>query len=181
MVETLVAMVIMAVGVMGAAGLQLTALRTARQTAFATIASHLAADMADAIRASQGWASRNGSVDPYLDASLDSGDAEGSTPPARSCYSDTCDPTEFAAFEVSEWKARIRSTLPAGRFRICRDIDPWDGSRNAPAWQCHDNAADTAPIVVKLGWRINNPDASLASHATGHEEAGMTLIVGAGV
>jgi len=180
MVETLVAIVIMAVGVMGAAGLQLTALRTARQSAFQTFASHLAAEMADAMRASHEWASRNGRADPYLDANQDAANVEEPSPSGRSCYTDDCDPTEFVAFEIQEWNTRIGNVLPGGRFLICRDAAPWDGAKNAPAWQCDDNDADTAPIVVKLGWRSRNPDESPVGDANNHEETGIAVIVSAG-
>lgn len=180
MVETLVAIVIMAVGVIGAAGMQLTALRTARQSAYQSTASHIASDMAEAIRAGQAWASRGGRPDPYLEFNHDASNADGSAPAGISCYTDVCEPAEFAAFEISEWRTRINQSLPGGRFVICRDSEPWDGGSNSVAWQCRDDGDGMSPAVVKLGWRVTHPDANLAADANHSEEIGIAIIVNPG-
>src|SRR5690606_15894095 len=51
LIEVLVAVFVLAVGVIGAAGMQLAALRTTQQSSFQTRALHLAAEMADYMRA----------------------------------------------------------------------------------------------------------------------------------
>lgn len=179
-VEVLVSIVILAIGVIGAAGMQLAAVRAARQTMYQTFVSHLAAEMGDAIRAGERWASKNSSADPYLGANFDAVLAAEPTPPARSCYSDDCNPTEFAAFEIHEWKMRIRNAVPGGQFLICRDSSPWSGDQNSLIWECRDGEAGTAPIVVKLGWQTKNPDGSLTGDAANRIPPGIALTVSPG-
>lgn len=179
-VEVLISIVILAIMVIGTAGMQLAAARTAQQTAYQTFASHLAAEIGDAVRAGERWASKNAIPDPYLGANFDAVTSGEPTPPSRSCYSDACSPTEFAAFEIYEWKMRIRSAVPGGQFLICRDASPWSSGQNALHWECQDGEAGTAPVVVKLGWQAKNPDGSVARSATNRIAPGIALTVSQG-
>src|SRR5690606_29049477 len=66
LIEVLVAVFVLAVGVIGAAGMQLAALRTSQQSSFQTRALHLAAEMADVMRANVGQMKRADAANPYL-------------------------------------------------------------------------------------------------------------------
>lgn len=180
MVETLVAIVITAVGVMGAAGMQLTALRTARQSAHQTVAMHIATDIADAIRASQRWTSMSGRPNPYLEVNHDASHAGEGAPSAASCYADTCDHAEYAAFEIREWKSRIDQSLHGGQFVICRDSEPWDDGSHAVAWNCRGHGVGISPVVVKLRWRVTNTDVNQVADANRNEETIIAMIVSPG-
>lgn len=154
----MVSILVLAVGVIGAAGMQLTALRTSQQAVFHTHGILLAAEMADAVRASE---RRMAGSAGYLALDYRSGEGEPALP-QRLCYVSECDAEEFAAFQIYEWKQRIRTLLPAGRALICRDSAPWNSAGKALSWDCDSGAAGNAPVVVKLGWRAKNPDGSLA-------------------
>jgi len=51
LIEVLIAVFVLALGVIGVAGMQLTAMRTSQQSAFQTTAVELPAEMADKMRA----------------------------------------------------------------------------------------------------------------------------------
>lgn len=166
LIEVLVAISILALGVIGTAGLQLAALRTARQTAFHAFALQLATEIADTMRADHGRAQHTGGIDPY--AGIDYRSAEGEPArPAKLCYASACDAQELAAFEIYEWKKRIRAVLPGGRIKVCRDASPWDASKKTLTWNCEGAMGDSAPVVVKFGWQSKNPDGSLIRDANG--------------
>ncbi|HEX7636637.1 MAG TPA: type IV pilus modification protein PilV [Noviherbaspirillum sp.] len=159
LIEVLVSLLVLAIGVIGAAGMQLAAARTAQQSAFQTFALQLAAEMADAMRAGGGQLESMWAMD-YSSAN----DGEPVTP-ARFCYADSCNAQEFAEFQLYEWKKRVKTGLPAGRVLVCRDATPWDSVRRSLSWSCEGGAGEEAPLVVKLGWQAKNPDGSLVKDA----------------
>lgn len=161
LVEVLISMIVLSIGVIGAVGMQLSALRTIQQSAFQTRASQLAADMADAIRASmsRAGAAGNASRFPLLDFKA-SKEVEPS-PPANLCYVNVCDAQAYVDFEIYEWKKRIQSDLPGGRVMICYDAHPWEEATKSLKWSCNGGPGSDAPLVIKLGWQLKNPDGSL--------------------
>jgi type IV pilus assembly protein PilV len=179
-VEALVSIVILTIVIIGAIGMQLVAGRTAQQTAYQTFVSHLAAEMGDAVRAGEQWASKNKKTNPYLGANFDAVVIGEPPRPPRSCYRDVCNPAEFAAFEIYEWKIRIRDAVPGGQFLICRDTSPWSSGQNALVWECHDSGEGVAPVVVKLGWLVRNSDGGAAKTVTTRTAPGIALTVSPG-
>lgn len=160
LVEVLVSIVVLAIGVIGAAGMQIAALRTSQQGAFQTVALQLATEMAEAVRASERGLATSGEENPYLGMDYRFA-SDGEPMMSRLCYAHTCNAKEFAEFEIYEWKKRVRDVLPDGRVLICRDSSPWNTASQALSWNCTDDPAGNAPIVVKLGWQGKNPDGSL--------------------
>jgi type IV pilus assembly protein PilV len=59
------------------------------------------------------------------------------------------DSTQLAKAQLTEWLARVSSTLPGARVVICADSDPYDTAGLA-RWNCSPGLA--APIVIKIGW-----------------------------
>lgn len=165
LIEVLVSMFVLALGVIGAASMQLAALRTTQQSAFQTAALQLASEMADKMRANDSQMKQSGSANPFLMVDYKS-DTDGEpTAPGKLCYADTCDGGELAEFDIYEWKKRIRATLPGGRVLICRDSAPWDSAAKGFTWSCAGGAESSAPLVIKLGWQGKNPDGSLIRDA----------------
>lgn len=162
LVEVLVSMVVLAFGVIGAAGMQLAALRTTQQAAFQTFSLQLAAEIADAISVSERQVGNNWKVNPFEGMTYRAADNSELAVPSRLCYETTCDGQEFAEFEIYEWKKRIKAALPGGRILICRDAETWSRAVNALSWDCDSSSAANAPLVIKLGWQAKNPDGSLS-------------------
>jgi type IV pilus assembly protein PilV len=152
MMETLIAILVLSLGIFGAGWLQLTAVRTVQQSSYQTTALQLAAEMADRIRAN-----RNPAI--FLAVDYDAAVAPA-IPASAGCYGAHCDGSQMASFEIADWLARASAVLPGLKTRICRDTAPWDAAAQALSWQCSEPVDDAAPLVIKLGWRVRNPDGS---------------------
>jgi type IV pilus assembly protein PilV len=148
LVEVLIAVFVLSLGMIGISSLQLNVLRTARQSAYQNSALRLAAEMADLIAAYRSHAAPS---NPFLGLDYNSS-VDADAVPARFCHASDCSADELAAFEIHEWKARLKASLPAGRVRICRDANPWDSAAEAYRWTCGAGAAGE-PLVIKIGWR----------------------------
>lgn len=101
LVESLVAMVVLAVGMLGVAVLYVEGLRVGRTAVYRTTAVMLAADMADRIRANPAGGVAYAGSGPGENFGCVNG-------------SDDCSPAELAADDWSGWLADMRTRLPAG-------------------------------------------------------------------
>ncbi len=135
LVEVLVSLFILSFGVIGAASMQLTALRTTQQASFHGIALQLATDVADQVRMFAG-SSISDAANPLLAFDFKSG--EKILPPSALCYgaASGCDELSLAEFGIYEVQKRIEGLLPQGRIKVCRDAMPWNGSAGAYNWEC---------------------------------------------
>ena len=149
LVEVLIAILVLGLGVIGAAALQLTAMRTTQQSGFQTAALQLAVEMADKMRSNASQMRLADEHNPFL--AIDFGAVnDQSVAPARLCHVERCTAEELARFDIQEWQQRVRAVLPGARAVVCRDARPWDESANAFSWACTPSTA--ASIVIKLGW-----------------------------
>ena len=99
LVETLVALVVLSVGLLGIAALQMTSLRNNRGAHLRSQAQVLAYDIADRMRANRDAALANGYVIPM------SGTPGG---------------TGLVLIDLQDWKAALASVLPGGDGAITR-------------------------------------------------------------
>lgn len=147
--EVLVALLVVAAGIAGAAALQARTLRGAHEAERLANATRLASALAERMRANRVSMALPDAANPYLQFDYDS--AAGAAPAAGPCYADAdCTPVQLAAldlFEIGQAVAR----LPGGRIRVCRDATAPVVGTDLPPWNCDAHAG--APVVVKLGWR----------------------------
>lgn len=168
LIEVMVSIVVLAIGVVGVAGMQLNAYRMNQQSAFATSAVQLAQDIAERIRANSRVATLTDADNPYL---FDTG--RKIVEPAKTCFANQdCSAADIARRDVYEWANLVAAPggnrpggLPGGRGVVCRDASPWETGRGY-RWAC--NGGPAAPIVVKLGWLEKHADGSLVQ-ASGKE------------
>jgi type IV pilus assembly protein PilV len=169
LVEVLVSMLVLAVGMIGTARVQLTALRTAQHSAYQTTALQLAAEIADRMRANNGQAGSGGVSGAFSSIDYSSTVDPLGTPPTM-CYASNCGADDLANFDIYEWKSRVKNALPGGRIKICRDAKPWDSAANALTWACtaHVTHAGAASLVIKIGWQGKgaSPDGRAIKDAT---------------
>lgn len=155
LIEILVALLVLALGTIGGAAMQLTALRTRHQSALLSNAVQLASSIADTMRANADQMQRADSDNSYLDLHYDAATEALPAAPAALCFSGVrCTSAQLASFDIHEIKQQIRGALPGGRLVICRDINSWNSQ--GLSWSCTGLA--TEPIVIKLGWRGKNQD-----------------------
>lgn len=161
LIEVLISVFVLALGVIGAAGMQLTAMRTTQQSSSQSIAMQLATEMADLMRTNSNQMMLGDASNPFLGVSYKSTDTDPTAPTL--CYTSGCTPVQLAAFDIYEWEMRVKGRLPGGRVEICRDATPWDSTAGALKW-CPTTASTTTtdPMVIKIGWygKGQNPDGS---------------------
>lgn len=136
LIEVLVALVILAFGLLGLAGMQATGLKNNQDAYNRSQATQLAYDLADRIRANAT------AIDTYT--SIDAADAVGNA----NCFdgSTGCTPAEMAENDLSEWYTNLTSILPgsAGNIAVAAAVytitiswdDDHDGNNdNNPSFQ----------------------------------------------
>ena len=159
LIEVLVAFLIFALGMLGAAGLQINSLKASRISVNSTVAVSLARDYGELM---QNF-TKTGSISSdlttstfYIDNSWSSMPSGGTL--ASDCFGAAvnCTQTQLAESGVREWIERANAVLPKFRAKVCRDSTPVaaDGTYD---WNC-DDTGDL--VVVKLSWFIGNRQAS---------------------
>ncbi|WP_374601101.1 type IV pilus modification protein PilV [Niveibacterium sp.] len=161
LVEVLVSLLIVAIGMLGVAGLFVASTRGAADSAYRSAASQAAYEIIDRIRANRdGLAS-------YRNTTAISTTAD----PSPNCFSASCTPASLAAFETVVWAksltdgalsgiAQARAArLPNAQAVICQDRTPDDGTPTASG--CDAAPLATDPWVVKIWWderAVNNTE-----------------------
>lgn len=132
LLEVLIAMVILAIGLLGLAGLQANSMRFNNSAYLRSQASFIATDIADKMRANQD-ALTTGSFDD-----IDTSDAYD----LGDCYTNggNCTPAEMATSAIAEWKALIERVLPSGTATVSKGAS--DVYTVDVTWV--DNTADSA-------------------------------------
>lgn len=147
--EVLVALLVVAVGIAGAAALQARTMRSAREAERLSTATRLAAALAERMHANPVSMALADAANPYLQFDYDS--AAGKPQDADPCDGNAdCAPDQLAAFDLHETGQAV-AQLPGGRIRVCRDASPPAAGTGLPSWTCDGQAG--APIAIKLGWR----------------------------
>jgi type IV pilus assembly protein PilV len=159
LIEVLVAVFVLAVGVLGAVAAQTAALRTRQGSALLSDGVQLAAGLADRMRANSVQMQAPDGANPYLRLRYDA--AEGRPAPAPlACHAGAgCSSLELAAFDLAEVRQAVYAGFPGGRISVCRDGGGWDAQAGALSWQCAGGAG--APVVIKLGWRRGDAAATV--------------------
>ena len=106
LVETLVALVVLSVGLLGVAALQVQGMSAGQTANFRTHAANLAADMAERIR------SNPRGLTAYA------GPASDNRCAAEAAEALDCTPEQMAAHDLFLWERAIRASLPDGDGRI---------------------------------------------------------------
>ena len=135
LLELLVAVLIVAVGLLGIAGLQLASAQNNRGALERSVATFLAEDMLERARAN-----------PAADYTVAAG------PPAAfvDCLADTCSAAELARFDVAVWKCAL------GQWRetpLCQGLP--SSLLRGPGLPAGDGtvAANGDAVTVEIAWR----------------------------
>lgn len=165
LVEVLVTIIILSIGMLGAAGMQAASLQANTQTRYQVIAAALAGELAESMRGNHLVAQEPlATANPYL-VDYSSGTL---AEPEIDCQSETCsgntdaDRLSNAQWQVHEWMTRVQSDLPSPRVRICFDSTPFDSTGQAK-WDCDDTGG---VLVAKLAWTRINTQGSMVFGST---------------
>lgn len=151
LVETLVAMFVLALGVVGAASTQAASARLRQQAALESEAVQLAASLGARMRVNAPLMALPDASNPYLGFQYDAAAGDPAPPPAQCIGTADCDPGKMAAFDLYEAARIVHAAFPGGRIAVCRDAGGWSASTQSFVWACSGGA--DAPVVIKLGWR----------------------------
>ncbi len=153
LIEIMVALLVLAIGLSGIAGLMLfnvTGTASAQTYSQATV---FADQMADNIRANMA---------AYETAQFISDPATSSV----DCkFGTTCTAVQLAQYDVTTWKALLATALPAGQGFVCTDSSPDDGQPGSLACDGLGNN------VIKLFWMDRRHSEGLAVETDFHRLA----------
>lgn len=158
LLEVLIAIVILSFGVLGAVGMQVTAMQANKEARNQATATTFARELAEKMRGNHTVAIKTAAADnPYLfDVTLAS--TTTIAVPSVNCFTTGCPIVKDAAtWDVAEWQGRIKDALPTPRIKVCYDQDPFD-SAGKPRWNCTDSG-DIA--VLKMSWTRSNTAGTL--------------------
>lgn len=175
LVEVLVAMCVLAVGVLGAIATQAATLRTRHETRLASQAVALAQGLADQMRANPAIFHGADADNPYLHIDFDAGAAgqgggagsgsgsgagagmggngaggpggAGNGAAAGACADAPCDPGAAAEADAAAVVQSVAAAFPGGHIVVCRDALT---ATDPLPWSCAPSAG--APLVIKIGW-----------------------------
>ncbi len=145
--EIMISLVILSVGMLGMAGMQLSGLRNSATSSYRTDATQLSYDIVDSMRANRMAVAANVFEDidvDYSDTMVD---------PEKSCLQETttstvasCTSSEMAVVELYDWITRVRQKLPNASVSIqCNDLDTTDA----------DDCTEFSTHTVMLSWDEN--------------------------
>lgn len=119
LLEALVALFIVAFGLLAMAAMQIRALNETRNSAARNTAAQMASDLLDRMLLNEGARTAVNQISPYQ---------TGWGTPANTpldCRVSACNPNQLAQFDVWQWKLTLAQQLPAGDAQIFRSpTDP---------------------------------------------------------
>ncbi|MCP5419137.1 MAG: type IV pilus modification protein PilV [Gammaproteobacteria bacterium] len=160
LLEVLVALIILAIGLLGLASLQAVGLRSNHSAQMRTQATLLSYDIVDRIRANL-----KGAKDGYYNNN-------GGNAADNGCIAAgaNCDPQAMAEQDLFEWNAAIANVLPSGAGIVCVDSTPDDDDATLLADTCDgvinaNESVATAQYVVRIQW-VDDQSGTLQRFAT---------------
>ncbi len=147
LMEVLVTVVILAIGLLGVAGLQYNSLKGNQDAMYAAQAVALAMEAADRVRANRpGVWNGNQATNTDYDLITSAGTNPG-------CISSGCNTAQLAQNDAYEWITKVES-LPGGVGVICRDSTPYDGTGGSTSepWDPECDGVASPQFAIKVAW-----------------------------
>ena len=135
--EVLVAMLVLAIGLLGLAALQIAGVRSNQTAYYRSIATQLAYDMADRMRANP--------------VGVADGVYNKGTPGASltQCETASCTPDVLAQYDLIRWNNALAANLPGGMGTVCSITStPTIGNSSSPVAGCAGAAGNTYAVYV---------------------------------
>ena len=142
MVEVMVALVVLAIGLLGIAALYLNSLQAGRTAIYRTQAINLAADLADRIRMNRTARAAYGSAFADAEAVVASCATTGG-----------CTDADLAATDLANWKLEIGQQLPGGQGQVTVTLPAAAGEpTNYLVTVRWTEVNEAAPVTFQLGF-----------------------------
>ena len=150
LLEVLVALLVLSIGLLGLAGLQVTSVNNTRDAYYRSQALMLAYDITDRMRANL--------------EGVDDGDYDAITGTLVTACRTTagCTAAQLATDDVALWRAAVQGALPAGDAIVCIDSSPSDGT-DASSPACDGTGTQ---FVAKVWWENDRDPTTAAERLT---------------
>lgn len=154
LLEVLISIVVLSIGLLGAVGMLMAAVRSTSESGAFTAAVNLVRELSETARINKNVAARNTAGNAYV-VDWKSGGALSGNRTDTACIGGaaTCAPADLAAWDMRNWLARVDTTLPDARAVVCFD-DHAPGADGSHGWPCSRAGRN---LVVKLGWTPRLP------------------------
>jgi len=174
MIESLVAVLVLGVGVLGVSSLLANSLRFSQQSTYELVASSLVKDMAERMRANAGRVRDGGYSD--IDTAVTT-PRSATNPLSTPCGGAECG-SRMERYDTEEWSRRVITSLPGGRGVVCHDAATY-APGTPHKWTC-DRTANKAlsPLVIKVGWVPRHANAA-AGGGDGNASVQMVVVTSA--
>lgn len=143
MVEVLVALVVLAIGLLGIAALYLNSLQSGRTAIYRTQAITLAADLADRIRMNRTAQAGYGTLFADAEAAVGTCSTTGG-----------CSDADLASTDLANWKAEVADQLPNGEGQVAVTLPTAAGEPTTYVvtvrWA---EVGEAAPVTFQLGFQ----------------------------
>lgn len=158
LIEVLVSVIILSIGMLGAIGMQTTALQANKEARNQTIATIFARELAEKMRGNHTTAIKTtAATNFYLFDTVLASPADVASFTVN-CFTLGCPlAADAAKWDVADWQTRVQAALPNPRVKVCFDKNPYDAA-NLPRWACTDDG-DVA--VLKMSWTRQNTAGTL--------------------
>jgi type IV pilus assembly protein PilV len=148
LIEVLIAMVVIAMGLLGLAGLQATNLKNNQSAYFRSQATQLAYDIADRMRVNN--TNSGADYDTKTGSCLTEPDDAKKQLCLEKCKTAACTTAQMADYDLNNWGIKLANILPSGEGIVCKDSTPADGTVGNHKCDGTGNA-----FAVKIWWDDN--------------------------
>lgn len=157
--EVLVALIVLSLGVLGAVGMQATALKSNKEVRYQAVAGTLARELAEKMRGNHAIAIKTSAANnPYLVNTIATAFVNTAPGDSENCFKSACaNGSVVAAWDMYDWQTRLVTALPSPQVVTCFDATPYT-SAGIAQWACS-NTGDT--MVVKMSWTRSNTAGAL--------------------
>ena len=158
LVEVLVAIVILAFGMLGTVGMQAFAIQANRDARLQAQAIVLARELAEMMRGNKDISIKTTTAtNPYLVSSMTMASPSYCMRVANAGTGCTST-SDVASAEMTDWLQRVAAELPDPKVTVCFDATPFDSS-GLPQWTCNATGANEIAFI-KIGWTRVSTDKS---------------------
>lgn len=148
LLEVLVALSILAIGLLGMMSLQVSSLQGNQVAYYRTQAVFLGNDIAEKIHANP-LAAKEGDYNTGNSTLVSTAD----------CSAGNCTYGMRAVHDLVQWNLDLADRLPGGRGIFCADTSPGDGTWSDP--DCDTNPQPGSPLAIKIFWNEKSGDEHL--------------------
>jgi type IV pilus assembly protein PilV len=122
MIEVLVTLIIILLGVLGMAGMQLLAINNTQVARTQSLAAILASSLTASLQVNNPYWRASANTTSVVNTTLGTAALNSLT---ANCNTSTCSPTEMAAYDLKTWGSNVSTLLPSGQGQVtCTGASP---------------------------------------------------------